>query len=276
MKFSLKVKKAAKALRYTAWRSGNELGLLKGNPSFTPFIVLTRSRSGSNLLKNYLNSVSEVECFGEVFRHPDRLGWDRPGIYPKDFGIETYRQDPAEFLKTHFLKTQPGYVKAAGFKLFYYHSREDGREGLWDFLKQRTDIRILHLRRKNLIKVIASRELAMKTGVWIDHSGGEQTDASVSISPEAFKAEIETTQQWERSLPEFFSEHPYQELVFEDLVKTPEASLSEIQQFLGLSQSLKPISATKRQAKRPLSEILENFDELKAAFKGSDWARYFN
>lgn len=276
METPLKLSKAIKALRYSAWRAASHIKCSPSNQSFTPFIVVTRSRSGSNLLKNFLNSSRRVECFGEVFRHPDRLGWDRPGILPKNFGLSSYLADPVEFLQNYFLEQQPPWVSAAGFKLFYYHAREPHRQTLWDFLHQRTDIHIIHLRRRNLIKVIVSRELAMKTGVWIDHSGDKGPLQSVKISPEYFEQQIKDTQNWEATTQEFFSKHPVKEIIFEDLIKTPQAHLDDLSQFLNIDQGdLRPISATKKQAKRPLSEMLSNFEEVKKHFIATPWEKYF-
>ena len=74
MKTSLAMAKGWKAARYTAWRTVSRVVPALRSAQFTPFVLVTRSRSGSNLLKNFLNSSPEVECFGEIFRHPDRLG----------------------------------------------------------------------------------------------------------------------------------------------------------------------------------------------------------
>ena len=275
MNSRLKLQKACKAMRYTMWRIANSLGLRKGTENFTPFIVLTRSRSGSNLLKNYLNSVSEVECFGEVFRHSGRLGSDRPGIIPHDYGLKLYKKDPVAFIKKYFLNVQPPYVRAAGFKLLYYHSRSSGRDNLWDFLKANPRIRIIHLTRMNLVKVIVSRELAMKTGVWIDHAGESSVDQKVTIAPEYFRNEIECTKRWEAEVRDYFSDHQFHELVFEDLVRRPEDSLNALRDFLGLESILKPVSGTRQQARKPVSDILENFEELQSTFAETEWSEYF-
>lgn len=275
MDTKLKLKKASKALRYSGHRALARALDSNREGKFVPFIVLTRSRSGSNLLKNFLNSSPEVECFGEIFRHADRLGWDRPGVLPKDYGLSRYLKDPVEFLKANFLNWQPCYVKAAGFKLFYYHSREEGREHLWDFLRARKDIRIIHLRRENLVRVIVSRELAMKTGVWIDHGGGKADVTRIRISPEAFEKEIETTLNWELNCREFLSEHQYKEIVFEEMMANKRDTLDDISEFLDLKKTLAPVTGTQKQGKQAVSQILENFEELKAHFRETQWEKYW-
>ena len=76
-----------------------------GSENYAPFLVISRSRTGSTLLMTSLNSHSNIICRGE------RLNFLRRN--------ETSRKrNPVAVIKNIYGK-QPTYIKAAGFKLFY-------------------------------------------------------------------------------------------------------------------------------------------------------------
>jgi hypothetical protein len=51
-----------------------DTGLLPGQLHYTRFLVVGRSRTGSNLLRSLLSAHPQVEAYGEVFRSPSRQG----------------------------------------------------------------------------------------------------------------------------------------------------------------------------------------------------------
>src|SRR5215470_17880833 len=72
-----------------------------GHDHFTKFIVLSRSRTGSNLLQSLLSSHPEIVTENEILQRLD-------GRNPRDIVARAYAR-------------QPYFVKAKGFKVFYYH-----------------------------------------------------------------------------------------------------------------------------------------------------------
>src|SRR5690606_26460474 len=116
------------------------------------FIVLSRSRTGSNLLISFLNSHPNIRARGEMFA---RLN----GKNCKDVLARGFAR-------------QPFYVKATGFKIFYYHPMDDDSGHVWDVLAELDDLRIIHLKRRNILRTLISRKIADTQGVWKASSPG--------------------------------------------------------------------------------------------------------
>src|SRR5262245_35796159 len=103
-----------------------DLGVLDGHSDYSRFIILSRGRSGSNLLRGLLNSHSQIITFGELFRSYDSIGWEFPNYdhylqYRRL--ISLFQNDPANFLEKKVFRKFPKHIAAVGFKIFYYHPR---------------------------------------------------------------------------------------------------------------------------------------------------------
>ena len=121
-----------------------------GHDNFVRFIVLTRSRTGSNLLLSFLNSHPNIFCESEIFAKLDGA-------------------NPISRLLAVFAK-QPRHIRAKGFKIFYYHPLDAKADELWRVLEQRNEIRVIHLRRENILRTLLSRKIASIRGSWTELS----------------------------------------------------------------------------------------------------------
>ena len=71
-----------------------------------------------------------------------------------------------------------------------------------------------------------------------------------------------------------FRSHSVIDLYYEDLVSDRDRQMQAIQSFLELRHE--PVkSALVRQRRRPLSHDIANYDDLKRAFAGTQWAGFF-
>ncbi len=59
-------------------------GILPGSHQYTKFIILGRSRTGSNFLRGLLSSHPEILTTGEILRNPDQIDWDSDHYYLND------------------------------------------------------------------------------------------------------------------------------------------------------------------------------------------------
>lgn len=231
------------------------LNVLKPEKNFTKFIILTRSRSGSNLLVSYLDSHPNIYVRGEIFHFIKNRNYSK-------------------ILKWYF-SVMPKKLKASGFKIFYYHPLDKKCPELWSELINDTSIRIIHLHRKNLIKTIISRQIALQTGAWSSEKKEYNKQSEYYINPENIEKELEQTINWRKEFNELFKEHKILEVFYEDITKNSEVELRKIQQFL--SVDVKKLSThLKKQQTKPLKEVVENYDELKSHFKGTKWYNYFS
>ncbi|MEW6650485.1 MAG: Stf0 family sulfotransferase [Chloroflexota bacterium] len=251
-----------------------DLGLLKSRNDYTRFIILGRSRTGSNYLRGLLNSHPAVLTLGEIFRNEDTIDFDHPDFVLTPQVLSLYQSDPEKFLDTVVFRKVPAKTQALGFKLFYYHAREGNFSRLWQTLERRTHIHILHIKRRNILRTHVSRENAQQTGKWVNTSGEKEEARSFHLDYQVCLEDFIRTRQWEQEAEQFFKYHPVYEINYEDLVENTAGHIHEIQQFLGLPPH--PVQArTYKQIQKPLSEIIANYAELKHEFAGSEWAVFF-
>lgn len=251
-----------------------DLNLVGGHTDYTRFIILGRSRSGSNFLRGLLNSHSQVITFEELFKNPDQIGWGLDG-YPGDpRTLQHFQTAPIAFLEKSVFGKMPPNVKAVGFKLFYYHAHGTSLEPIWAYLKDHTEIHVLHIKRKNILKTHLSKKRAEITDAWINLTGEKEKAPQVALDYEQCRLDFEQTRAWEDAYTKFFQQHPVMELIYEDLARNYAQRMEDVQAFLGVDrEAVQP--QTFKQASRPLSEAITNYAELKHQFAGSPWAEFF-
>ena len=121
-----------------------------GQREYAPFVIVGRSRVGSNLLRGLLNGHPAVVAYGEIFRDVRNMDWDHTGYFQSPAAANGLQQDPVRFIDAQVFGRYPRNTGAVGFKLFYYHARDGRAQGVWDYLVQRRDLRVLHLKRRNI------------------------------------------------------------------------------------------------------------------------------
>lgn len=252
-----------------------KVGILKSRQDYTRFIILGRSRTGSNFLRGLIQSNPAVITLGEIFRNQDALDMDHPDYPINAAALELYRTDPLRFYHEVVFRKVPADVEAVGFKLFYYHARTAPFDRLWDDLGQDTSLRVIHIKRRNILKTHISRENAEKSGSWVNTSGVREDPKPLHVEYAACLEDFTRTRQWETEADRFFQRHPLLQVTYEELTNQTEPEVRRIQDFLGLAQT--PVAArTFKQSQKSLAEAIENFNELKQQFAGSPWAEFFN
>ena len=244
---------AARAVRSFGFRLLSAVG----HTDFTKFIVLSRSRTGSNLLLSLLNSHPDIIAEHEILAQLD--GRDAREVVARAYG------------------KQPHYVKAKGFKLFYYHPLGGGSPEVWDDLVAARDIRIIHLKRRNILRTLASRKIAGMKGVWAATSEARLDvgrHKTVSFTAAELEEGFRRTRNWETEGDRRFAAHPLLSVWYEDLVRDPDATLAQVLDFLGL-RHVPLASDLRKQNPERLSALVSNYAELKSAFAGSQWAAFF-
>ncbi|MCB0163914.1 MAG: hypothetical protein KDI79_06805 [Anaerolineae bacterium] len=228
-----------------------------GHRAYKKFIVLGRIRTGSSLLISYLNSHPNIYALGEIFQTLN--GRDYQAILDKMFSRQPYK------------------IKAAGFKIFYRQPWDDDQKAIWTDLISDTDIYILHLKRKNILRNLVSQRIAKKTGIWEtfdDRRFKGVSKRQVKFTFEELIAGFETIRNLENEFDEKFSDHPKIVLYYEDLVKSPDEEFSSITDFLDLDY-FAPKTQYLKQNPENLSQLIRNYDELKSRFSNTEWSGFF-
>ncbi len=250
------------------------MNLLKGDTNYQRYMIVCRSRVGSNLLVSLLNSHPDAVCYAEIFGDiTSGIGGSFQGSTAPAIALR--EQQPVDYVEQYIYRKYPKGIKAAGFKIFYYHARTDQWEKVWDYFKSIPDLKIIHLKRDNQLKVHLSRKIAAKTNKWM--ANGAQTaveDKAVELVKEDCIKDFETTENWQAWVHEFFADHPILDVQYNDLVKDRQATMNKITDFIGLNRATLK-SEVRKQNKEHLSDLITNYTTLKKEFEGTRWAGYF-
>jgi hypothetical protein len=270
--------------------------------AYVRFIILSGARTGSHMLAQALNFSSSITCFREVFNT------DLPMV---QYGVEGYDNssqedmelraaEPVRFLHERIFCEYPREIRAVGFKFHYGH--QWGSPGILEELLADKDLRVLDLRRRNMLRMLVSLRLAQETGVWLQEGrpprirnvlrhplkvthrylrklqgvkpDQQGRDIRLRVSPEDLSTFIAQTEFRITRFAELFAEHPTLTVSYEQAVDHPEEAFARAQSFLGLEPQ--PLTvATRRQNPEPLRELIENYDELYEAFKDTPCEAFF-
>ncbi len=262
------VKRTFYDLRHVAYDSG----LAPGHTDYVRFVIVASARTGSTLVTRSLNQHGAAVTYGEIMRAPELF----PARFPElGNSAGLFRADPVRFLEERIYRKYPEAIQAVGFKIFYSHAPRDTAWGraVWDYLVGQPALRVIHLRRRNLLAAHVSRKKAAAADEWIKYSGASQ-GGGVTLDYEETRARFEQAQAWEREYDALFAGHPLLDLVYEDVAADYAAEMRRVQDFLGLPARDVP-PATKKRPPQPLSEQIANYDELKERFATTPWAEFF-
>ncbi len=290
-----------------AQASSGGRGTAAGPTQYVRFLILSDARTGSNMLVQALNSSPYITCFREPFNRPAGFidfnvdGYDRDSAEDR----ELRDRDCAAFLRERIFCRHPAQVRAVGFKVAYSHFF--GFQDLEHLLAADSEIRVLHLRRRNLLRSLVSLKIANATGAWLDDRGREHRRAGIvraarqalraavrlrtllpprSPAPTAPPARVRVSadelfrfivrvNQTAARFDDLFRSHPSLTLTYEDMVERRDELFGQVQAFLGVDAL--PLTVTlRRQNPQPLRELIENYDDLHEAYRDSPHAGMFD
>ncbi len=249
-------------------------GVIPTHSGFTRFVIIGRPRTGTNLLRSLLNAHGQAVAFGEMFRYPRFIGWGMD-YYPRLGPLRRMMErDPIRFMDQVVFQDHPTRIRAVGFKLFYRHARHGEWAHIWDVLKERKDLVIIHMRRDNMLKTHLSHMKAIQTGVWETKRGATQGDAPMSLDVAQTQAMFETYQADSLAADAWFAEHTLINMTYEGLVRDREGTMNQISDILGIERR-QVAPGIRKQSARPLSEAITNYGELQRHFADTPWSRFF-
>lgn len=249
-------------------------GLIDGHKDYVRYIILGGPRTGSNLVRSLLNSHSSIIAFGEIYRNKHEIGWDLPGYFKTKRMLELFRNNPVEFLKTEVFKKVPKGISAVGFKLFYHHAQDNIWKLLWPFLKNDKELRIIHLKRKNILKSHLSYLKAVRSGMWFKSNGLTEDSTPIHIDYEDCLNEFERLRNFEKYFDDYFKHHQKIGVFYENLCLNRQSEMQRIQSFLGATHE-KIFLSTYKQSHQPLCKSIANYYTLKEQFKSTPWEGFF-
>lgn len=217
-------------------------------------------RCGSTLLGSLLNAHPCIHCDGELFR----LGRWRQPLQPL---VHVLRCFPLPYVRYRQARARlVRHASAYGFKLFSIHLKQSAAfvERLYS-----SGWSVIYLHRDSLFDSVVSTMTAKTTRRWNGCANRvEPEDSILSIDPFDFHNVFRQKRESSRQFHEFLSTLPHLPLVYEDDLASPEcwtATVSKICNYLGLEAPTGPVTTHLcKPWSRPYSEIVANYDELRA------------
>jgi LPS sulfotransferase NodH len=239
--------------------------------NYTKFVIVSQERSGSVLLELLLASHGHVLSFGEIFNPVEaRRRESRKKAKPVELD-----DDPIEYLEDHIYKEYADNINAVGFRLFYTHARNNAWKAVWEYLRT-SNVRIVHLKRKNLLDRYLSHQLALRSNKWIAYQGEDDTPYQpITLDPADCFKDFHRSLWYQKEIDEFFKDNPKLEVIYEDLCDDIATECKRVQEFLGLEfQALS--TKTRKQLTQTKSEVIANYGDLKemlTVWVSEGWAR---
>lgn len=233
---------------------------LYGHRDYKKILIITRSRTGSNLLVSFLNSHPKILMKGEELEH---------------LNGKTYQQILAKIFSK-----QPNRIEAMGFKLFYCHpfpyDPALSNELLRD-LSTYENIHVIHLKRRNILRTLTSRKIALEQNIWTSRELKKlknKKKVPVSFEKDELLEGFEFTRGLETEADEIFARVPKITVSYEDLIADRVNECQRVFNFLGLENCTISTDLSK-QNPESLRTLILNYDELKAEFSGTKWDSFF-
>jgi LPS sulfotransferase NodH len=245
-------------------------------------MILTSQRTGSTFLAEVLDAHPKVRCHGEILNGSDV----KPPPLVRDFkyAAKTYRYlvsgawRPIATIERCYASTEKPVV---AFQAMY---NRVNTPSVRRFLQERKDIRIMHLRRENLLKQYVSKALlSRKRGTrkdrpWSPHATSPVPVVSTRISPDKAMREMRRVRELFGEFEQLLTGHRKIELVYEQLISGQSLSTAA---WAAVSELLEiePAEVASDQIKinpSNLRPMVENYDELAAALKGTEFERFLD
>jgi LPS sulfotransferase NodH len=226
----------------------------------TDVIVSSSGRKGTFML------LTALECHPDIFVHSQIFSAPYPEFLHGASGREAFeRSYSREFLglspeTTVILPASPTMQEFAGF---------------WDAAFEHRQLRIVHLRRRNMLRWYVSEQVARQTGVWSSRYSRVEPEPPVVIDPKLAASFIFWDLRAEDDCIDRFRKHAHLEIWYEDFAARSRETLDQVQDFLGVDvRALR--SATRKQSTRAVPDAIANYDELVRAWQGTDYAKYLD
>ena len=241
------------------------------------FAIIGTQRSGTTYIRYLLDSHPQIRCIGEAFlyrilkkSYPGVLGY--PHYVNESIGrkIKHYLRRAVlvnEYLD--YLYATEGFT-SIGFKFMYTQSKIfPYKFPMVSKYLIRNNVKIIHVIRKNLLKVLVSRATAKRTGVY--RSKTKMAHKKIHLPTENLLKELSKLENENDRWEKLFTNLPYYKAYYEAFVADKEnesrklLSFLEIEEFCELSTPIVKINPDR------LEDILVNYNELENLLSNTEY-----
>ena len=168
----------------------------------------------------------------------------------------------------------PGGIQAVGFKLFPDQIDRRRFRCVWKWLGRQKDLKIIYLTRRNLLSTYTSLLIAKKDNKYAIKDQSERSRSTIKIDAKECLAEFQKRTCYERAVEKHIQHLDVLRWFYEDLAAAPQEQLKQAQRFFGVDVCDLKIKYVKQET-RPLWEVIENYEELRQFFTGTEWSYLF-
>jgi LPS sulfotransferase NodH len=267
-------------------------------------LLLSTQRSGSHFLKSFVESrFPSVICSGEVLEEPVAFARQLPALsshpefphfwlwYASEAAARSISVAPDRRIEAFelYLTKLTALASPKDVVVDAKYNSIRSLSGYWDTDHGSNDfvsfitghqIPVLHLIRKNILRVIISHKLAQQTGIWHRSKERPQDELlpKIRLNPGNVLSYIQYAHELTQNYQGLFSGCPnYEEIAYEDLVRERDyphtgPNLRTVAHFLGKkaaasNQATLPFKTTPEDP----SEVVENWDEVHRTLRGTEY-----
>lgn len=221
------------------------------NSEIQGFVIFGQGRSGSNLLRTLLNSHPKLHCDNELF-NINRLNREKP--LSKHF----IRLFPHSYIASNRRKAN---AEIYGFKLFIFHLGK--AEKVIVNLHQK-GWKIIHIRRKNILKQVFSAAIGNITGRYIrNHKMPEPTE-TYHLEIKHIVRALKKRKAALKKETAILEKIPHLTVQYEEDLKNKQnwqPACNRVYEYLGL-EAVEVSSKNLVSDPRPDNERIKNFDKI--------------
>lgn len=230
------------------------LGKLIGWKKYRRVVIVSRSRSGSNMLCSLLESHPDCFMWREVFRSPQYF---TPSI-------------TRYLIHGRYLRK----FKIVGYKVFYYHAVPDN---FWEQTIADDTIRIIHLVRNNHLGTFVSLREAKANAKWqtFKENKNQQPQTKLKVKTDDMVSFITKNEAMINNMNNRLQgRRNVLQLSYEELVEG--SGRNKVCEFL--QDSLNPrkygVPENKKQSVGSISERIANIDEVEMTLREFNWTHF--
>lgn len=233
-----------------------------------PFVLLATQRTGSSVVWRTLDTHSSVYARGEMFMK----GMEHPESYAAALGRPGQRLlarlAPSWSVRRYmdqFYTDRPK-ITAIGFKLMYSQLRPE----IWRWIEMH-ETRVLHLVRRNPLKILISKAAAEATGRRHLVPGEQHEPQPVALDVASLAQSLDRiTSHVDAHRARIAGLH-HLEIAYEELLERPQALFDRCFGFLGVEPQAVEL-ALRKLTPNTLREALANYDEVATALENTPHA----
>ncbi len=233
-------------------------------------LIVSEVRSGGTVLFDALGRHTRLRMAGEIFDFSPQASW-RPKR--EELARSAGAATPIDKYSDVIPLFNCLFANYNGFSL-HREGQLAPSNPAWQFLANVNGLHVIHLYRRNTLEQYVSHQLAIRSGVWHQHTAADARRPEWSPFHIDVDKCLTTMRRWRSHFDwslEQLQNQPHIVLTYEELCDDLEGVLAACQAFLGV-----PVEALKlgyqKLPPKDLRRLIANFQDLSAAISETEFA----